>query len=161
MKKITKRLFSLLLAGAMIFSLTACSKGKSGGSSDVIKLDNFEILYKSACIMQDFEGKDAIVLTLDFTNKSDKSAIYVWDIDETAVQNGEELEITSLYTGTDTYEEVISGQFEEVAPGKTLELRTAFVLKDTTNKVEVTFSQFLGDKSGTITIDPSKLNRED
>ena len=160
MKKITKRLFSLFLAGAMIFSLTACSKGKSGDSSDVIKLDNFEILYKSACIMTDYLGDDAVVLTLDFTNKGNENASYLWTIYETAMQNGIDLEKTIVYTNPETLDAVGDSQWDEVAPGSTVEIRTAFALADAANEVEVSFGTPFGSKTGKVTIDPSTLSRE-
>ena len=160
MKKITKRLFSLFLAGAMIFSLTACSKGKSGDSSDVIKLDNFEILYKSACIMTDYLGDDAVVLTLDFTNKGNENASYLWTIYETAMQNGIDLEKTIVYTNPETLDAVGDSQWDEVAPGSTVEIRTAFALADAANEVEVSFGTLFGSKTGKVTIDPSTLSRE-
>ena len=160
MKKITKRLFSLLLTGAMIFSLAACSKEKSGGSSDVIKLDNFEILYKSACIMTDYLGDDAVVLTLDFTNKGNENASYLWTIYETAMQNGIDLEKTIVYTNPETLDAVGDSQWDEVAPGSTVEIRTAFALADAANEVEVSFGTLFGSKTGKVTIDPSTLSRE-
>ena len=56
---------------------------------------------------------------------------------------------------------MIEGQFTDVAPGATLEVRTAYLLQDTTSPVEATFEQFFGKKSGKITIDPTTLSRED
>ena len=38
---------------------------------------------KGACIMEDSDGNDAIVLTLDFTNNGKENASYLWSIDET------------------------------------------------------------------------------
>ena len=52
---------------------------------------------------------------------------------------------------------MIEDQFVDVAPGATIEIRTAFVLADTTSKVEVTFEEAFGDKNGKITVDPSTL----
>ena len=51
-------------------------------------------------------------------------------------------------------------QWDEVEPGATVEVRTAFALADTTNKVEISFSTLFGKKEGKITIDPSTLSRE-
>lgn len=57
MKQIKKRLFCLLLAGVMAFSLAACGKDTPADSnSNSIKLEDFEIVNKGACIMKDFEG---------------------------------------------------------------------------------------------------------
>ena len=67
MKRNQNRLWCLFLSAVMLFSLASCGKdgGKSSGDPNLIKLDDYELLYKSACIMADFEGKDALVLTLE------------------------------------------------------------------------------------------------
>ena len=76
--KLTKtKILCLLLAGLMLFSLTACGKDKN---PDLIKLGEYELHYKGACIMEDSDGNDAIVLKLDFTNNSKESASYPWSV---------------------------------------------------------------------------------
>ena len=160
MKQTKTKLLCLLLAVLMLFSLTACGKEKTA-DSNLIKLGDYELLYKGACIMEDSDGNDAIVLTLDFTNNGKENASYLWSVDETLMQNGVELEAATVFADYDTFETVIEGQFTDVAPGATLEVRTAYLLQDTTSPVEATFEQFLGKKSGKITIDPTTLSRED
>lgn len=135
-------------------------KDKEGKDSNLIKLGDYELLYKGACIMEDSDGNDAIVLTLDFTNNSKENASYLWSVDETVMQNGVELEAASIITDYENLETVVSDQFTDIAPGTTLEVRTAFVLKDTTGEVKATFEEFLGSKKGTITVDPATLSRE-
>ena len=159
MKRTKTKLLCLLIAALMLLSLTACGK-ETTKDSNLIKLDNYELLYKGACIMEDSDGNDAIVLTLDFTNKGKENASYLWSVDETVMQNGAELEVATIFTDYDTFETVIEGQFTEVAPGTTVEVKTAYVLKDAAAKVEVTFEQLFGKKKGTITIDPATLKRE-
>ena len=159
MKQTKTKLLCLLLAMLMLFSLAACGK-ETAKDSNLIKLGDYELLYKGACIMEDSDGNDAIVLTLDFTNNGKESASYLWSIDETLTQDGEELEVATVITDYSTFTAVIDKQFEEVAPGETLEVQTAFVLKDTTHPVKATFEQLFGKKNGTITIDPSTLSRE-
>ena len=159
MKQTKTKLLCLLLAVLMLFSLTACGKEKTA-DSNLIKLGDYELLYKGACIMEDSDGNDAIVLTLDFTNNGKENASYLWSIDETVMQNGVELEIANVFTDYDTFETAIEGQFTEIAPGTTLEVKTAYVLKDAAAKVEATFEQLFGKKKGTITIDPATLSRE-
>lgn len=160
MKQTKAKLLCLLLAVLMLLSsLTACGKDKAK-DSNLIKLGDYELLYKGACIMEDSDGNDAIVLTLDFTNNGKENASYLWSVDETVMQNGVELETATVFTDYDTFETVIEGQFADVAPGATLEVRTAYLLQDTTSPVEATFEQFFGKKNGKITIDPSSLNRE-
>lgn len=159
MERTKTKLLCLLIAALMLLSLTACGK-ETTKDSNLIKLDNYELLYKGACIMEDSDGNDAIVLTLDFTNKGKENASYLWSVDETVMQNGAELEVATIFTDYDSFETVIEGQFTEVAPGTTVEVKTAYVLKDAAAKVEATFEQLFGKKKGTITIDPATLKRE-
>ena len=155
----TKTLCLLLAALMLLSSLTACGKDKEK-DSNLIKLGDYELLYKGACIMEDSDGNDAIVLSLDFTNNSKENASYLWSVDETLMQNGTELEVATVYTDYNTFTTVIENQFEEVAPGATLEVQTAFVLNNASGEIEATFEELLGSKSGTITIDPSTLTRK-
>lgn len=156
--KHTKRC-GVLFAVVMLFTLTACGEDTTT-DAELLQLGSYELRYKGASIMEDPDGKDALVLTLDFTNHGEDSRSYVWSITETAMQKGTELEVAAVFTGSDTYDTVIDSQFTDVAPGATLEIKTSFVLADTTSKVEVTFEEVFGDKSGKITVDPSVLSRE-
>ena len=159
MKQTKTKLQCLLIAALMLLSLAACGK-ETTKDSNLIKLGDYELLYKGACIMEDSDGNYAIVLTLDFTNNGKENASYLWSVDETVMQNGVELEVANVFTDYDTFETVIEGQFTEIAPGTTLEVKTAYVLKDAAAKVEATFEQLFGKKKGTITIDPATLSRE-
>ena len=159
MKQTKTKLLCLLIAALMLLSLAACGK-ETAKDSNLIKLGDYELLYKGACIMEDSDGNDAIVLTLDFTNNGKENASYLWSVDETVMQNGVELEVATVFTDYDAFETVIEGQFTEIAPGTTLEVKTAYVLKDAAAKVEATFEQLFGKKKGTITIDPATLSRE-
>ena len=159
MKQTKTKLLCLLIAALMLLSLAACGK-ETTKDSNLIKLGDYELLYKGACIMEDSDGNYAIVLTLDFTNNGKENASYLWSVDETVMQNGVELEVANVFTDYDTFETAIEGQFTEIAPGTTLEVKTAYVLKDAAAKVEATFEQMFGKKKGTITIDPATLSRE-
>ena len=161
MEQTKAKLLCLLLAVLMLLSsLTACGKDKAK-DSNLIKLGDYELLYKGACIMEDSDGNDAIVLTLDFTNNGKENASYLWSVNETLMQNGTELEVATIFQDYDSFETVVDSQFTDVAPGTTLEVRTAYLLQDTTSPVEATFEQFFGKKSGKITNDPTTLSRED
>ena len=159
MKQTKTKLLCLLLAALMLLSsLTACGKDKEK-DSNLIKLGDYELLYKGACIMEDLDGNDAIVLTLDFTNNGKENASYLWSVNETVMQNGTELEIATVVADYESYETVINSQFTDIAPGTTIEVQTAYVLRDPTGTVEATFEQIFGKKSGKITVDPSTLSR--
>ena len=160
MSKTMTRFLSLLLIAVLAISLCGCGGEGQKTESNQIKLEDYELLYKDACIMTDSDGNDAVVLTLDFTNNSKESASYLWSIDETLTQDGEELEVATVFTDYSTFTTVIDKQFEDVAPGETLEVQTAYVLKDAAAPIKVTFEQLFGKKNGTITIDPAALSRE-
>ena len=147
MKQTKTKLLCLLLATLMLLSsLTACGKDKEK-DSNLIKLGDYELLYKGACIMEDSDGNDAIVLTLDFTNNGKENASYLWSVDETLMQNGVELETATVFTDYDTFETVIEGQFADVAPGATVEVRTAYLLQDTTSQSRQPSSSSLARKT--------------
>ncbi len=98
MSKTMTRFLSLLLIAVLAISLCGCGGEGKKTESNQIKLEDYELLYKDACIMTDSDGNDAVVLTLDFTNNSKESASYIWSINETLVQNGEELEVAAVIT---------------------------------------------------------------
>ena len=160
MSKTMTRFLSLLLIAVLAISLCGCGGEGKKTESNHIKLEDYELLYKDACIMTDSDGNDAVVLTLDFTNNSKESASYIWSINETLVQNGEELEVAAVITDYVSFATAVDKQFEDVAPGETLEVQTAYVLKDAAAPIKVTFEQLFGKKNGTITIDPAALSRE-
>lgn len=152
------KLLCLLLSALMLFGLTAC--GSKPSDPNLLKVGDYTLLYKGAEIMPDDSGNDSIVLTLDFTNNSKDSGAYLLSVTDSAKQNGTDLEYAVIYTSPDSYDEVIDGQFTEVAPGETIELKSAFVLIDTTSKVEVTFEEVFGTKKATLTIDLSTVSRK-
>lgn len=160
MKQTKTRLFCLLLAVLMLISLTACGKDKTSADPNLLKVGDYTLLYKGAYITEDYDGNDAVVLTLDYTNNSKSGASYLFGINDSAMQNGVELELATIFTDFDAYETLLDDQMKEVASGETLEICTAFVLDNTTDPVEVTFAQMIGTKSSKLTIDPSTLNRE-
>lgn len=154
-------LLCLLLAALMAFSLAACGKGEEETKDpNLLTVGDFELRYKGASIMTDYEGNDALVLTLDFTNKSEETTDYFWSIYETAMHNGAELEMAIVYLDEETLESVDDSQYQNVEPGATVEVQTAFELDDTTGEVEITFEEMEGDKNDTITIDLSTISRE-
>ena len=97
MKQTKTKLLCLLLAALMLLGLTACGK-QTAADPNVINLGDCELLYKGARIMEDSNGNDAIVLTLDFTNNGKKNASYLWSVNETVMQNGVELGVASIIT---------------------------------------------------------------
>ena len=92
------KLLCILLAAVMLLSLAACGKGKEETKDpNLLKVGDYELRYKGACIMEDYAGDDALVLTLDFTNNSEETTDYFWAIYETAMHNGTELDMGIVY----------------------------------------------------------------
>ncbi len=125
-----------------------------------IKIGDHSLLIKDVCIMENFDGTDALVITSDYTNNSKENAAFLYSIIEIGIQNGEELEPAAVITDLDTYVTSMDSQMEEIAPGETIEIQSAFVITDLTSPVEVTFV-LVDDtnKNYSMTVDPSALNR--
>ena len=161
--KQTGLLIPLFLVVLILLGLAACGKDKAkdrAGDSNLLSLGEYELLYKEAKIMEDSDGNDALVLSVDFVNNSKDITSYVWSIFHTAVQNGTELDDAVVFVDNDSYDLISDSQLTEVKPGTTLEIQLAFVLVDAVSEVEVNFEELVGDKDGNFIIDPSALNRE-
>ena len=51
--------------------------------------------------MTDYDGNDAIVVTLDYTNNSKEANSYLWSFVETVKQNGTELTGATIFLSED------------------------------------------------------------
>lgn len=160
MKQTKLRILSALLAVLMLLGLAACGKAEPSDPNR-IKIGSYELFYKGAKIMTDYDGNDAIVVTLDYTNNSKEANSYLWSFVETVKQNGTELTGATIFLSEDSFDTVTDSQFSEVAAGETLEVQLAYVLADLTSEVELQWEELLGAKSGKLTIDPSTLTREE
>ena len=154
--KIIKSLCMLLVA-VMVLGLASCSKNKKPSDPNRFVIGDFELLYKGSEIMLDSDGESSIVMTLDFTNNSKNTTDYIWNIFNTATQNGTELLGAIIYLSEDSYETVTDSQLTEVAPGETTEVRLAYTLIDTEHPVEMTFSDLLEKHKETVTVDLTVL----
>lgn len=131
MERKWKRLLCLLFAAAMVLGLAACGADSSTSDPNRIQLEEYTLLYKDACIMEDAEGRDALVLTLDYTNNSKTSTTYLWTVTEAATQKGNPLDFVDIITDTASFTSLMDSQMVEVSPGATHEIHTAFVLTGT------------------------------
>ena len=105
----TSKLLCILLAALMLLSLAACGGGKPA-DPNLLKVGKYELLYKGACIMKDYDGNDALVLTLDYTNNTDETDCYLLSIVESATQNGTELTLATIFTAEDSFDTICDGQ---------------------------------------------------
>ena len=154
-----RKLLCMLVAAVMLLSLAACGKGKNT-DPNLLKIGDYELRYKGAEIMTDYDGNDAIVATLDYTNNSKEATTYLWSFVETATQNGTELKGATIFLSEVSLDTVTDSQFSEVAPGVTLGVQLAYVLADAAGEVVLSFEEVFGSENGKFTIDPSTLSRE-
>ena len=118
MKHTKLRILSALLAVLMLLGLAACGKAEPSDPNR-IKIGSYELFYKGAKIMTDYDGNDAIVVTLDYTNNSKEANSYLWSFVETVKQNDTELTGATIFLSEDSFDTVTDSQFSEVAPGET------------------------------------------
>ena len=147
------RLFCVLLAAAMLLSLAACGKDDPKESNS-LQIGDYALLYKGASIMEDSDGNDALVLTLDFTNNGKEATSYLWAVSEKVFLDGIGLNTATVLQGAESGETVTEAQLTEIMPGKTIQVQSAYHLPDGDKKtLEAEFSQLLGKKKGILTID--------
>ena len=139
-----KKCFAAILAIIMLFSLAACG-GKDKGSdeggdkAETVVLDEYSAVFKGYTFTKDDEGNDAIVLTYDFKNGSKTEQSFAWAFLYEATQAGEALGSPGF---DENYEPITANYEEEVQPGKSLEVKFALTLVNTTDDVTITFSDF-------------------
>ena len=151
-----KRWLYLLLAGGILLEVSACTQKEpvTPSASDHIILEDYEIRYKGFTVMQDINENPALVINLDFTNNGKEATSYLWAVSEKAFQDGIGLDVATVFSDPDSYDTVTKAQLTEIVPGKTIEVKSAYVLPDSdTETVEVEFSQNPGKKKGKLSID--------
>lgn len=160
MKQIHRKGLCCLLAALMLLALAPWGKAGAAATSDLLELEDCQLQYKGACIMEGADGKDAMVLTLDFTNTSKQDAAYFWTVIETGIQNGTALEAATVYVDYASWESVVDSQLVNAAPGETVQVQIAFTLLSTDASVEVVFQQLIGTKEVQLHLSPLTLSRE-
>lgn len=163
MKKNVTKLLSFLLAAMLLLSLCACGGGEDkkeeGATSNRYDFGDYEVVFKSACIMANDMGEDSIVVYFDFTNNSDSAASYIWTVFEKLTQGDTELEPTFVLTNLETLNYIGETAVNEVEPGATLEVSSSYKLSNSTDKVKMTISDLFDNYTYDLTFDLSKLQR--
>lgn len=106
-------------------------------STDDNILGDFACTVKGATLTKDYKGKDAVIITYEFTNNSDKAASFDTSLMDSVYQNGIGLETAILIDeDTDVWD-------VEIKPGITKETKKAYVLNDTASPLEIEITEFL------------------
>ncbi|MBQ9345983.1 MAG: DUF5067 domain-containing protein [Oscillibacter sp.] len=86
-----------------------------------------------AALAWDEDGSPAIVITYDWTNRTDRRTYAMSEVSEAAYQDGVELDYAGIEDDT-IYD--VGTSFKEVRPGTTVRVQAAYILEDTTTPVE-------------------------
>ncbi len=178
-----QRIWALVFALVLMFSLTACggepSDGKepsepqiSQGEKDETKnkqveaeeptaegvgdLGDFHVEVKSAVLTKDHDGAPVIVITYAWTNNSEDTTSAMVSIYEKAFQDGVQLESAFLFDNPN-YDSGTSSK--DVRPGTTLDIQRAFVMTSETAPVEFELSEAFSwsDDKLTMEFNPAEL----
>lgn len=132
-------------------AVNAVQENKKG--SDI---GNYGCKVKSAELCKDSNGKNAVIVTYEFTNNSNEVMSFASALTDFVYQNDVELEIATLDEKNDIADD--SDALAEVEPGATKEIKKAYVLNDdsTSLKVEIFEAFSLNDEKITKTVKITK-----
>lgn len=102
----------------------ATTEEQTDSSSDT----DYAVSIDACELTTNYQGAEAIVATITWTNGSDETCAFGWTIDAAAYQNGVELDIATISVTNETYD--TSAQYNQVQPGATQTVQVAFSLTD-------------------------------
>ena len=161
MKKNKTKILSLLLAALFIFFAVASgsdgeTKEQAKGKAEPTEAKNdssigdYEVEILSCRLSKDYEGKDVVIITYNFTNVSgDEAASFMWAFTDKVYQGGIECE-HAYVLDDDTYDS--ANRDKEIKAGASLEVECAYVLNDTTTDIEVEVTEL-------ISLDETKITK--
>lgn len=128
-----KKFISIILALILSLSLVACA---STDTKTDTKPDTTPspVLLIDKSLSIDYDEKDVLVLTFEWTNLGDSNTCFTLDVQVKAFQNGVALEDAFFLPDENI---PISEGITEVKPGGTLTVADAFILRDTETPVEI------------------------
>lgn len=100
-------------------------------------IGDYKCVVKSAEKCTDYAGKDAILITYDFTNNADDAISFDIALDTSVFQGGVELESAFLDEETDWLDTA------EIKPGITKEVKKAYSLRDASTELEIEISELI------------------
>lgn len=154
-KRKKKRLIIIAVIAAIIIIIAAIGSAGSGDTDNQttaavnssVEAENSETsnntlgdygcVVKSAKLTKDWTGKDAVLLTYEFTNNSSNPISFDVALNDHVYQDGIGLEIAILSDDDTDYLDV------EIKPGVSKEVRKAYVLRDTTTDLEVEIEELI------------------
>ena len=147
-----KKIIMVMIMMCMGFAFCACGSGSESESVDnsnatetsaevedtsKATIGSYEVTIKDYELIQDDEGKDAIMVSFEFTNNSEENISPDYAVYEQCFQNGVELELGTIYIGEETTDPLYENSYREIQPGTTIETKECFILQDKENPVTV------------------------
>ncbi len=96
---------------------------------------------------KDYDGKEAIVLNITWTNNSNETTSYATSISEKVFQDGQELESAFMVDGVQS-----DNYLKDVRPGTTLENIEVSYHTISTNELEIEFDEWISLESNPVLI---------
>lgn len=142
-----KRVLVILLTAVVMFAFAGCggeTEPEEKAPSDNGALGNYEVAIKDYELVKNYDGKDTIAVSIDFTNNSDEAASFDVAMMCDAFQEGVELDTTSVYTDEESFDCMDDDTSKQIKSGKTIEIVVTKELENTTSPVDVEVEEFLG-----------------
>ena len=114
----------------------AAESGADAGNTSDNTVGDYTCVVKGAEVCKDWEDKDAVLITYEFTNNSDSAVSFDVALDARAYQGGIGLETAILDDDTDILD-------VDIKPGVTKEVKKAYVLRDTSTEIEIEISELI------------------
>ncbi|WP_294777537.1 DUF5067 domain-containing protein [uncultured Eubacterium sp.] len=112
---------------------TVSSVNAEKKETDENTIGDFKCIVKGAKLTKDWEGKDAVLITYEFTNNSDSPISFDGALDDKLYQDGIELE--SAILSNDEEAKLIDAV--DLKPGITKEVKKAYSLRNKKSEIEV------------------------
>ena len=150
-KKSKKKKFIIIgvIAVIIIVAIAAMSGGGDSPEKEPNSLDasggtaissntvgDYECVVKEAKLCKDYAGKDAVLITYEFTNNGSEAISFDFALDDNVYQDGVGLERAYLDEDTDDFD-------VSIKPGVTKDVRKAYLLRDTTTDLEIEIAEWL------------------
>ena len=153
-----KKTLAVLLALVMVLGLVACGgKEQKIENPNLITIGDYQALYTGAYITKDYDGDDAIVIPLTYTNNSKETTSFLFSMFYTALQGGIEMDIATIFVSADSFETLGEGTMTDVASGGSYDVNLTYKLKNLTDPIVIEFSDLMDKETAKLEIDVTKL----
>ncbi|MBM7687939.1 DUF5067 domain-containing protein [Enterococcus ureilyticus] len=115
-------------------------ESEAPAQTDAGDLGDYHIAIKELSFAKDYNGEDVGVIEYEFTNNSDKNAMFLTSITTKAFQNGIALQLAIMS------ESGYVDSMTEIQPGATLNLKVPYKLADMTTPIAVEATKLFSDK---------------